>query len=106
MRRRATESSKWLRTADGSQCSTDLLQNVAGGNKNWRSWEEDGIISAGVRKGPMYFALEEENDPIAIMEGKKRQRVVEGSFDYLGPKGGPGSMDISASSWEQSSRAQ
>ncbi|MFQ6663930.1 hypothetical protein Gotur_031231 [Gossypium turneri] len=106
VRRKATESSKWLRTADGSQCSTESLQNVAGGNKNWRNWGEDGLVSAGVGKGPMDFALEEENDPIAIMEGKKRPRVVEGSFDYLGPKGGPRSMDISASSGEQSSRAQ
>ncbi|MBA0672597.1 hypothetical protein Goklo_029003 [Gossypium klotzschianum] len=73
---------------------------------NWRTWEEDGSVSIGLGKGPMDFALEEENDPIGIMEGKKRQRVVEGQIDCLGPKVGPGSMDISASSREQSNLAQ
>ncbi|MBA0785058.1 hypothetical protein Gotri_027805 [Gossypium trilobum] len=106
VRRRAPEMSKWLRTTDGSQCFTETLQNAADGQKNWRTWGEDGSVSTGLGKGPMEFVLEEENDPIAIVEGKKRQRVVEGPIDYLSPKVGSGSMDISASSGEQSNRAQ
>ncbi|MBA0785720.1 hypothetical protein Gotri_025374, partial [Gossypium trilobum] len=104
VRCRDTETSKWLRTTDGFQCSTESLQNAAGGKKNWRTWGEDGSVSIGLGKGSMDCALEVENDPIAIMKGKKRQRVVEGQIDYLGPKVGPGSMDILASSGEQSSR--
>ncbi|MBA0678140.1 hypothetical protein Goari_019502, partial [Gossypium aridum] len=80
VRRRVTETSKWLRATD------------------------DGSVTIGLGKRPMDLVLEEENDPIAIVEGKKRQRVVEGLIDYLGPKVGSGSMDLSASSGEQSSR--
>ncbi|MBA0551254.1 hypothetical protein Golob_022148, partial [Gossypium lobatum] len=82
VRRRVTETSKWLRATD------------------------DGSVTIGLGNGPMDLVLDEENDPIAIVEGKKRQRVVEGPIDYLGPKVGSGSMDLSASSGEQSSRVQ
>ncbi|MBA0706646.1 hypothetical protein Golax_018743, partial [Gossypium laxum] len=88
VRRRVTETSKWLRATDGSQCFTETLQNATGGQKNWRHWGEDGSVTIELGKGPMDLVLEEENDPIAIVEGKKRQRVVEGSIDYLGPKVG------------------
>ncbi|MBA0734620.1 hypothetical protein Gogos_018520 [Gossypium gossypioides] len=105
-RRRTIEMSKWLRDFDGSQCFTKTLQNVAGGKKNWHNWGEDSSATNGFEKGPMNLMLEEENDPIAMVEGKKRQRVVEGPIDFLGTKAGSGALDLSASSGEQSSRAQ
>ncbi|KAK5771324.1 hypothetical protein PVK06_047522 [Gossypium arboreum] len=40
----------------------------------------------------MDLVLEEENDPIATLEGKKRQRTVEGGNDVGGP------FDLTASS--------
>ncbi|MFQ6643268.1 hypothetical protein Gotur_018239 [Gossypium turneri] len=106
VRRRATEMSRWLRETDGSQYFTEKLQNITGGQNNWRTWGKDVSVTDGLGKGPMDLVLEEENDPITMVEEKKRQRVVEGPIDYLGSKAGSGSMDLSASSGEQSSRAQ
>ncbi|MBA0839313.1 hypothetical protein Goarm_005056 [Gossypium armourianum] len=106
VRCRATEMSRWLRETDGSQCFTKKLQNIAGGQNNWRTWGKDVSVTDGLGKGPMDLVLEEENDPITMVEEKKRQTVVEGPIDYLGSKTRSGSMDLSTSSGEQSSRAQ
>ncbi|MBA0789335.1 hypothetical protein Gotri_025569 [Gossypium trilobum] len=61
-------------------------------------------------EGSVYGAMElvsnEEEDPIALMEGKKRQRVVESLRVPLDAVIGPGCMDVSASSSDQSSREQ
>ncbi|MBA0810821.1 hypothetical protein Gohar_002779, partial [Gossypium harknessii] len=41
VRRRATEMSRWLRETDGSQYFTKKLQNITGGQNNWRTWGKD-----------------------------------------------------------------
>ncbi|MBA0820134.1 hypothetical protein Gohar_022256 [Gossypium harknessii] len=81
-------------------------ENVTGGQHNWCNWGEDGLAINGLEKRPMDLVLEEENDAVALVEGKKRQRVVEEPFDFLGSKVGSSSMDLSASSGDQSSQAQ
>ncbi|MBA0879077.1 hypothetical protein Goshw_000267 [Gossypium schwendimanii] len=76
-RHQTSEVSKWLSEADSSQYFAEKLQNVTGGQDNGRNWGEDGLAINGLGKGPMDLVLEEENDAIALVEGKKRQRVVE-----------------------------
>ncbi|MFQ6634880.1 hypothetical protein Gotur_011429 [Gossypium turneri] len=83
-----------------------VQQYVSNGQNNWRNWSKDDSINDGMVNGPMDLVLEGENDPIAMLEGKKRQRVVDGPLVLLGSNAGTGSMDLSASSGEQSSRAQ
>lgn len=60
--------------------------------------------------GAVYGSLElvssEEDDPIALLEGKKRQRMGESSRMPLETIGGSGFMDVSASSGDQSSQTQ
>ncbi|MBA0847013.1 hypothetical protein Goshw_011143 [Gossypium schwendimanii] len=56
--------------------------------------------------GPMDLVLDEEDDPIVLLEGKKRQRIVEGPRVFLDATAKSGSMDVSANSGDQSSRAQ
>ncbi|KAA3461056.1 Exo_endo_phos domain-containing protein [Gossypium australe] len=46
----------------------------------------------------MEMVLEEENDPIAMVEGKKHQRTVTGPFDLLGSEVGIGPLVLAASS--------
>ncbi|MBA0778000.1 hypothetical protein Gotri_005936 [Gossypium trilobum] len=46
--------------------------NIAGGQNNWRTWGKDVSVTDGLGKGPMDLALEEENDPITMVERKKR----------------------------------
>ncbi|MFQ6634885.1 hypothetical protein Gotur_011428 [Gossypium turneri] len=83
-----------------------VQQYVTNGQNNWRNWSKDDSVNDGLVNGPMDLVLEGENDPIAMLEGKKRQRVVDGPLVLLGSNAGTGSMDLSASSSEQSSRAQ
>ncbi|MBA0753289.1 hypothetical protein Gogos_022182, partial [Gossypium gossypioides] len=86
--RRTLEVNKWLREADGSQYFAEKLQKVAGEQHNWRKRGKDGLAINGFGKGPMDMVLEEENDAIALVEGKKRQRVVEELFEFLGSNEG------------------
>ncbi|MBA0670775.1 hypothetical protein Goklo_024329, partial [Gossypium klotzschianum] len=65
-----------------------------------------GMSSDGVDYGPMELALVEENDPFTVLDGKKRQRVVESSHVLIDTNVGSGLMDVSASSDGQSSRAR
>ncbi|KAK5826516.1 hypothetical protein PVK06_021439 [Gossypium arboreum] len=46
----------------------------------------------------MNLVLEEENDSIVTLKGKKRQRIVNGPLALLGSNTGKGSLDLSASS--------
>ncbi|MBA0669672.1 hypothetical protein Goklo_028933 [Gossypium klotzschianum] len=82
-----------------------VQQYVTNGQNNWRNWSKDDSVNDGLVNGPMNLVLEWENDPIAMLEGKKRQRVVDGPLVLLGSNAGTGSMDLPASSGEQSSRA-
>ncbi|MFQ6655820.1 hypothetical protein Gotur_026210 [Gossypium turneri] len=66
----------------------------------------DAVKSDEVAYGPMELVLVEENVPIMLTDGKKRQRTVENSCVLLDANVGAGSMDVSASSAGQSSRAQ
>ncbi|MBA0701947.1 hypothetical protein Goari_022725 [Gossypium aridum] len=66
----------------------------------------DMMVADGAVYGPMDLVLNEEDDPIALLEGKKRQRIVESSRVLLDAIVGLGFMDVSASSGDQSSRAQ
>ncbi|KAG8475088.1 hypothetical protein CXB51_032029 [Gossypium anomalum] len=49
----------------------------------------------GLEYGPMDLVLEEENDPIAALEEKKRQRIVEGPLVIMGSNIGNGSFILS-----------
>ncbi|KAA3482059.1 hypothetical protein EPI10_022369 [Gossypium australe] len=69
-------------------------------------WRKDDLSIVGAEIGPMELGLDEENVPVEILDGKKRQRLVESSSDTLGPKAGIGSLILSASSGDQSSRGQ
>ncbi|MBA0700697.1 hypothetical protein Goari_027187, partial [Gossypium aridum] len=66
----------------------------------------DALNSDVVVSRPMELVLVEENIPIMLSDGKKRQRIVENSCVLLDANAGSGSMDVSASSAGQSSRAQ
>lgn len=104
--RRNLEVSRWLREADGSLYLADKLQKVSGEQYNWSKRGEEDFAINGFGKGPMDMVLEEENDVVALVEGKKRQRVMEIPADSLGSKEGSRSMSLSASSGDQSSRDQ
>ncbi|MBA0701059.1 hypothetical protein Goari_022858 [Gossypium aridum] len=106
VRHQNTAMSRWLREADGSQCNAENLEICHNGQNNWRNWSKDDSVNDGLVNGPMDLVLEGENDPFAMLEGKKRQRVVDGSLVLLGSNAGIGSMDLLANSGEQSSRAQ
>ncbi|MFQ6627573.1 hypothetical protein Gotur_006201 [Gossypium turneri] len=66
----------------------------------------DAVKSDEVAYGPMELVLIEENVPIMLTDGKKRQKTVENSCVLLDANVRVGSMDVSASSAGQSSRAQ
>ncbi|MFQ6619983.1 hypothetical protein Gotur_000948 [Gossypium turneri] len=124
VRRRNMVVSRWLWTADGSPCSEENLASFRHGNSlnvgkdlghnsrgfvgnlnsnpnqiplgsiqnqgicksiKGRDGSNDDLTTDGLVYGPMDLVLDEENDPIALTEG---------------------SMDVSASSGDQSSRAR
>ncbi|MBA0857317.1 hypothetical protein Goshw_010552 [Gossypium schwendimanii] len=70
----------------------------------------DGCIDILNANGLVYRAMElvldEENDPIALSESKKRQRIMESSRVLMDANVGSGSMDVLASPDDQSSRAR
>ncbi|KAG8488487.1 hypothetical protein CXB51_016433 [Gossypium anomalum] len=96
LRCRNTVVSRWLCEADGSQCNTGNLESL----------NQSILFNEEKNTGPMDLVLEEENDPIATLERKKRQRIVEGPLVLLGSNTGKGSLDLSASFGEQSNRVQ
>ncbi|KAG8501089.1 hypothetical protein CXB51_003168 [Gossypium anomalum] len=69
-------------------------------------WSKGGTHTDGLEYGPIGLVSEEENDPIAALEGKKRQRIVEDPLIITGSNAGNGSLILSASSVDQSSRVQ
>ncbi|KAH1083137.1 hypothetical protein J1N35_022898 [Gossypium stocksii] len=79
--------------------------SIDGSNK-WRRWSKDDPINDGLVIRPMDLVLEAENDPIVMLEGKKRPRIVEGPLALLNSNVGETSLDLSASSGDQSSQAQ
>ncbi|MBA0621452.1 hypothetical protein Godav_007076 [Gossypium davidsonii] len=81
-----------------------VLQHGTSGQNKWRNWGKEDLVTDGLVNGPMDLVLEEENDPIGMLEGKKRQRIVEDPRVLLGSNTGTGSIDVSASSSDQSSR--
>ncbi|MFQ6619994.1 hypothetical protein Gotur_030958 [Gossypium turneri] len=66
----------------------------------------DNLTANGIVQGEMELDLEEENEPLELAEGKKRQQIVESSRVLLDSNVGSGSMNVSASSEIQSSRAR
>ncbi|MFQ6643467.1 hypothetical protein Gotur_017137, partial [Gossypium turneri] len=70
----------------GQYCSNSRLSKGRdGGNES--------MVSDSLVYGPMNLVLNEEDDPITLLEGKKRQRIVEGPRVPLDANVGPGSMD-------------
>ncbi|MBA0597693.1 hypothetical protein Gorai_007493 [Gossypium raimondii] len=63
----------------------------------------DALTTDGLVYGPMKLVLDEENDPIALSDGKKRQRIVESSRVLMDANVGSGLIDVSASFDGQSS---
>ncbi|MFQ6658153.1 hypothetical protein Gotur_027541 [Gossypium turneri] len=66
----------------------------------------DTLQANGLVHGEMELDLEEENEPIELSDGKKRQQIVESSRVLREANMGSGSMIVSASSGDQSSRAR
>ncbi|MBA0753341.1 hypothetical protein Gogos_021873, partial [Gossypium gossypioides] len=64
----------------------------------------DILQANGLVYGEMELDLEGENEPIELSDGKKRQRIVESSRVLREANVGSGSMIVSASSGDQSSR--
>ncbi|MBA0604126.1 hypothetical protein Godav_016808 [Gossypium davidsonii] len=81
-------------------------QYFINGNNNGRNLGNSALNVDGLVNGPMEMALEEENDPIAAVEGKKWQKIIAGPLVSLGINAKCGSHDLTASSGEQSSQAQ
>ncbi|MFQ6620595.1 hypothetical protein Gotur_000199 [Gossypium turneri] len=132
VRRRNMVVSRWLRAIDGSPYSEEnsagvmygstrgfgrnlnpnLIplgpDSIQGGGRTVK--KRDGCIANltanGIVQGEMELDLEEENEPLELAEGKKRQRIVESLRVLLDSNVGPGSMNVSASSEIQSSRAR
>ncbi|PPD95929.1 hypothetical protein GOBAR_DD07047 [Gossypium barbadense] len=79
----------------------DLGTENYDGSRRDRSGYDGGDVQMGA-DGAVYGSLElvssEEDDPIALLEGKKRQRMGESSRMPLETIGGSGFMDVSASS--------
>ncbi|KAA3490035.1 hypothetical protein EPI10_033563 [Gossypium australe] len=69
-------------------------------------WREEDLSSVGAGIRLMELGLEDKNVPVEILDGKKRQRIMESSSATLGPKVVIGSLYLSASSGDQSSRGQ
>ncbi|MBA0753340.1 hypothetical protein Gogos_021873, partial [Gossypium gossypioides] len=98
VRRRNMGVSRWLRAADGSLYGGENLA-VKG-----RDGGIDILQANGLVYGEMELDLEGENEPIELSDGKKRQRIVESSRVLREANVGSGSMIVSASSGDQSSR--
>ncbi|MFQ6619765.1 hypothetical protein Gotur_000229 [Gossypium turneri] len=99
--------------ASGNQNINPNFIQLGTGNYNGSSRDHSGYDGGDVRMGvdgakygSLALVSNEENDPIALLEGKKRQRMVEASWVPLETIGGSGFMDVSASSGDQSNRAQ
>ncbi|MBA0731929.1 hypothetical protein Gogos_016048 [Gossypium gossypioides] len=81
-------------------------QYFINGNNNGRNLGNSTLNVDRLANGPIEMAVEEKNDPIVAMEGKKRQRIVAGPLVSLGINAEYGYHDLTTSSGEQSSRAQ
>ncbi|KAH1056838.1 hypothetical protein J1N35_034903 [Gossypium stocksii] len=66
------------------------------GNDRWNNLGAGELVGQAVDIGPMDLMLDEENSLLVVSDGKKRQRVMEGSNGS--------SVIVSASSVKQSSR--
>ncbi|KAA3467450.1 5'-nucleotidase surE [Gossypium australe] len=96
-----------LRNQDAIIKSTNLgadRQDI-NGNNSWCNWAFNSSNTGGVVNGPMDLVMDEEQDPITILEGKKRQQILEKSDALLGANNDGVSLDLTASSSAQSSRA-
>lgn len=117
-RNRSRVASRWLRAADGSPSNDENWAGFTQGNlgsvhsrgvDNLNKGSDgciDAVNSVEVACGPMELVSMEENVSIMLTDGKKRQRTVENSCVLVDANVGAGSMDVSASSAGQSSRAQ
>ncbi|PPD97730.1 hypothetical protein GOBAR_DD05240 [Gossypium barbadense] len=123
-KRRNMAVSRWLRAIDGSPYSEENLAGIMYGNARdsgrnlnpnlihlgpdpiqcggrivkKRDGCIDNLTTNGIIQGEMELDLEEENEPLELSEGKKRQRIVERSRVLLDANVGSGSMNVSASS--------
>ncbi|KAH1047370.1 hypothetical protein J1N35_038154 [Gossypium stocksii] len=73
------------------------------GHDNWRNMGTGDLNGNRFEGGLANLMLEEENDPIINLEGKKRQRIVKGSPALLGNSAEGVSFNLTACSTEQSS---
>ncbi|KAA3453417.1 reverse transcriptase [Gossypium australe] len=114
-RRRRTVVSRWLRDVDGSGRLNDFLESANYGNSfkdghRFRNQMEGNMENQSVNPNfiPLgvnqQFFHNRQNDPIPIVDGKKRQRVVVGESDLSISMAGTASTTLSASSGGQSSR--
>ncbi|MBA0733843.1 hypothetical protein Gogos_017815 [Gossypium gossypioides] len=76
------------------------------GIDKWLNMVNRELYGADNGHGPMELQLDEENDPLHALEGKKRQRVVNDLVNLSSNNSDGGVNDILASFAEQSSRAQ
>ncbi|KAA3482176.1 nucleolin-like [Gossypium australe] len=82
--------SRWLREADGSKRAgvnlETLNQTGAINGIPENNWRKDDSRIVGADFGPMELGLDEENTPVEILKGKKRQRCVENPSGAMGPR--------------------
>ncbi|KAH1128859.1 hypothetical protein J1N35_000237 [Gossypium stocksii] len=67
------------------------------GNNYGSSLGKGISVVDGLENGPLEMVVEEENDPLSVVEGKKRQRLVFGPKDTLGFNVECGALDLTAS---------
>ncbi|MBA0566076.1 hypothetical protein Golob_010926 [Gossypium lobatum] len=116
VRRRNATVSKWLREADsrGGELAKSypnpnfipLGSSQMALNKEidkWLNMVNRELYGADNGHGPMKLQLDEENDPLHALEGKKRQRVVNDLVNLSSNNSDGGVNDILASSAGQSS---
>ncbi|MBA0821936.1 hypothetical protein Goarm_018762 [Gossypium armourianum] len=81
-----TAVNRWLRAADGSPCVTENLVSFnhgisinegkdLGRNFKGRDGDNDALVADGLVYGPMDLVLDEEDDPIALLKGKRDREL-------------------------------
>ncbi|KAH1047791.1 hypothetical protein J1N35_038575 [Gossypium stocksii] len=75
------------------------------GNDKWHNLGTEASVGKMENIGPMDLMLIEENSPLVVSYGKKRQRVVEDCLVNLNISYDGGSIIVTTSSVEQSSRS-
>ncbi|KAH1096420.1 hypothetical protein J1N35_013341 [Gossypium stocksii] len=95
----------WKQFSNPNLIHLDPGQNILyKRSDSWRKLGSSAIQGNNSGSGSPDLMLEEENEPLLNMEGKKRQRIVEDSIIVVGKIGNISHYNEMASSGDQSSR--